>query len=386
MSRRNRKNRRQRGNKKLIIIIAIVVAVLIAALVTGLVLTKDKNADTASVQAVSKICASGNAAGIGNVYSGTVESQKTVNVNANTSYKIAETYVKVGSTVKAGDKLFTYDMTENNMSARQAQLDIQKLNNNAAALQEELYQLMEEREEASSSEKDTYSIQILQKQNEIKQNAYDIEAKQLELSNLNEEAAEATVTAPIAGVIREVKDIASSSSSNVYMTIMATGDFRIKGIINEQNIEDIALGDKVIIHSRTDDNVWYGTISEIDKDNPIYKNENSATASTDYAFYISLNTTKGLMLGEHIYIQKDLGLSNDGKIQLPSYYIMGADTDEAYVFAEKEGKIERAYVRLGKFNKQTNTYVIEEGLALTDYIAYPDASVKIGMKTAREEA
>ena len=383
----SRRRSRNQNKKKIIIIVAIVVAVLAGVLVAGIVLTRDKSADKATVQSVAKICASGNAAGIGNVYAGTVESQKTVNVNANTSYKIADTYVKAGDTVKAGDKLFTYDMTENRMNAKQVQLDIEKLNNNAEALQEELYQLMEEREEASSSEKDTYSIQILQKQNEIKQNAYDIESKQLELSNLNEEAAEATVSAPIAGVIREVKDLSASSASNVYMTIMATGDYRIQGVINEQNIDEIKTGEKVIIHSRSNsEKLWYGKISEIDKDNPIYKDENSATASTDYAFYITLDSTKGLMLGEHIYIEKNLGLSTDGKLQLPAYYIMGADSAKPYVFADRGGKIERAYITLGALDEQTNTYTVVSGIELTDYIAYPDASIKIGMSTAREEA
>ncbi|MBE6817562.1 MAG: efflux RND transporter periplasmic adaptor subunit [Ruminococcaceae bacterium] len=381
----SKRRRTKRNNKKIIIIVAVVAAVLIGIVVAGILLTKDKNADTATVQSVSTICASGNAAGIGNVYAGMVESQKTVNVNANTSYKIAQTYVKVGSAVKAGDKLFTYDMTENAMSAKQAQLDIEKLNNNAAALQEELYQLMEEREEASSSEKDTYSIQILQKQNEIKQNAYDIESKQLELSNLNEEAAQATVTSPIAGVVREIKDLTASSASNVYMTIMATGDYRVQGIINEQNIDEIKAGEKVIVHSRTNDKVWYGRISEIDKDNPVYKDENSATASTDYAFYVVLDSAKGLMLGEHIYIEKNLGLSDKGQIQLPAYYIMDADGKKPYVFADKGGKIERAYLELGGFNEETNTYVVVSGIELTDYIAYPDASVRLGMATAKEK-
>lgn len=377
---------RKKNNKKTLIIVLSVVAVLVVALVAGLLLTADKSANEAAVQSVAKLCASGTSAGIGNVYAGTVESQKTVNINANTSYTISETYVKVGSTVKAGDKLFTYDMTENAMNTRQVQLDIEKLQNNAEALQEELYQLMEEREEASSSEKSTFSVQILQKQNEIKQNSYDIESKQLELSNLRDEAAQATVSAPIAGVIREIRDLSSSSASNVYMTIMATGDYRVQGIINEQNFEDIALGDKMLIHSRTDDKIWYGKISEIDKDNPIYKNENSATASTDYAFYITLDSTKGLMLGEHVYLEKDLGLTTDGKIQLPAYYIMGADTNKPYVFAEKDGKIARAYLELGELNEQTNCYVILSGITLEDYIAYPDASVKIGMKTAKEDS
>lgn len=375
---------RRKKNKKPIIIAVSVVAFLVVALIVGLVLTNDKNTGKASVQSVAQITSSGVSTGASNVYAGVVESQKSVNVNANTAYKISDTYVKVGSNVKAGDKLFSYDMSENAMNSRQAQLDIEKLRNNATALQEELYQLMEEREEASSSEKSTYSVQILQKQNEIKQNSYDIESKQLELSKLQDEAAEATVTAPISGVVKEIKDLDSSSATNVYITIMATGDYRIQGVINEQNIDEIKLGQKVVIHSRTSDDVWYGSISEIDKDNPIYKNENSATASTNYAFYVTLNSTTDLMLGEHIYIEKDLGLSKDGKIQLPSYYIVDAQTKKPYVLAEKDGKIAKQYITLGQFNKDTSCYIIAEGLALTDNIAYPDSTVKIGMEVIKE--
>lgn len=375
---------RRKKNKKVIIIVSVAAAVLIAALVVGLVLTGNKNAGKATVQSVSTICSSGASTGISNVYAGVVESQKTVSINANTSYTISDTYVKAGSTVKAGDKLFSYDMRENAINIKQAKLDIQKLNNNASSLQEELYQLMEEREEAGNSEKSDYSVKILQKQNEIKQNSYDIDSKKLELSNLQDEASKSTVTSPISGVVRQINDLTSSSASNVYMTIMATGDYRVQGVINEDNIDDISLGDKVIIHSRTDSSVWYGRISEIDKDSPVYKNANSATASTNYAFYVTLDDASKLMLGEHIYIQKDLGLSSDGKIQLPAYYILDASSNSPYVLMESGGKLIKQSVTLGQLNKNTNCYVIVSGLTLKDYIAYPDNTVKVGMKTTKK--
>ena len=92
------------------------------------------------------------------------------------------------------------------------------------------------------------------------------------------------------------------------------------------------------------------------------------------------------MLGEHIYIEKNLGLTDKGQIQLPAYYIMDADGKKPYVFADKGGKIERAYLELGGFNKETNTYVVVSGIELNDYIAYPDASVRLGMATAKEDS
>ena len=47
-----------------------------------------------------------------NRYSGVVESQETTDMNADPSKKIMEVYVTEGQEVKAGDKLFTYDVTE----------------------------------------------------------------------------------------------------------------------------------------------------------------------------------------------------------------------------------------------------------------------------------
>lgn len=53
------------------------------------------------------------------------------------------------------------------------------------------------------------------------------------------------------------------------MTIIAMGDFRVKGMVNEQNMGSIMEGQPVLIHSRVDEDVvWKGTMGKVDTENP----------------------------------------------------------------------------------------------------------------------
>ena len=64
------------------------------------------------------------------------------------------------------------------------------------------------------------------------------------------------------------------------MTILATGDYRVKGSIDEQNVYNLSVGQAVVVRSRVDETMtWTGTISAIDTEskiennNDIYENE-----------------------------------------------------------------------------------------------------------------
>ena len=50
------------------------------------------------------------------------------------------------------------------------------------------------------------------------------------------------------------------------------------------------------------------------------------------------------------------------------------------------GKLEKREVTLGEYNPMTDTQEVVEGLALEDYIAFPDAALcREGAPTTREE-
>ena len=110
-----------------------------------------------------------------------------------------------------------------------------------------------------------------------------------------------------------------SGSSNAFITILSTGSYRVKGTVNELNIQNIVEGEPVIVRSRVDSSqIWHGTMGTIDKDSATTNSNSnsfgmmdasgdSQTSSSTYPFYVNLDYSDGLMLGQHVYIENDEG-------------------------------------------------------------------------------
>ena len=61
------------------------------------------------------------------------------------------------------------------------------------------------------------------------------------------------------------------------ISIVGTGAFRIKCRVNEQNMSSVQTGAPVLIHSRVDEEqIWNGTMGEIDTQNPGRDDSNSS--------------------------------------------------------------------------------------------------------------
>jgi HlyD family secretion protein len=233
---------------------------------------------------------------------------------------VAEVLVKEGDEVKEGDALFTYDTQEMEENLAQAEIDLDRLANEIEQTTEQIASLKKEKASASSDQQLNYTTQINTAENEIKRNEYEQKSKKVEIEKLKNSIANATVTSEMDGVIKSINDSDDSSSSltgesEAFMTILATGTFRIKGTVNEQNASAIVEGQAVLVHSRVDDTVWKGTLTSVDFDNPekddssyYYSSSDSSTdSSSNYPFYVDLESADGLMLGQHVYIEMDYG-------------------------------------------------------------------------------
>ena len=140
-------------------------------------------------------------------------------------------------------------------------------------------------------------------------------------------------------------------------------------------------GDRVKMKSRSDGGaVWTGSITLVDYENPSQSNENDQymgmssdemTTASKYPFYVALDSTDGLMLGQHLYIELDTGDDTPG-VGLSGAFLCYNEDGSAYVWAEKGGKLEKRAVTLGEYDPMTDVQKITEGLSLEDYIAYPD--------------
>ncbi len=380
------------SRKKIGIIIGVIV--VIAGALAGGFFLKDKlgsgsgsSDDKVYVQSVSSIV--NQASGVVNRFNGVVESQETYEVKVDTDRKVKEVNVEVGDEVKTGDVLLTYDTDEQTTQIKQAKLELEEMQDEIDNTTQQINTLVAERDKAAEEDKFDYTTQIQSQQNTIQQKKYDMEAKQLEIDKLQKKIDESTVVSEVDGVVKSINNGQSSDSSDAYMTVMQTGDYRVKGTINEQNVWSLSEGQSVILRSRVDDSVtWTGTITKIDTENQVQDNNNSYSDSsteqaTKYPFYVQLDSSENLILGQHLYIELDEGQQEVKEgIWLYSYYIVQEDGEDPYVWADNgKGKLEKRTVELGEHDESLDEYEVTSGLAMDDMIAAPMTGLYEGVKT-----
>ena len=343
--------------------------------------TQGKTGD--SIVYVSKVSViSGTETAAVNRFAGVVEPQKTVNVKIESGRKVKEVEVKTGEEVKAGQLLFEYDLS---------------------SIEDQL----------------SYTIEIETNKMNLKKNEYSQKSKQAEIDKLQSATQNTEVRSEIDGVIQKIDtskmtsddgdsvddsstmDSMSSnddgSDSSAFITILSTGAYRVKGKVNEQNRDSVVPGESVIIRSRVDSSkTWKGTMGSIDMNNGTSDSDSSdmnmgmsstgsddQTSSTSYPFYVELDSSENLMLGQHVYIERDMGQDDkkDG-LWLSDYYILDTDTNEPYVWAANDkNRLEKRYVTLGKHDDSLGEYEIVDGLTKKDAIAFPTDSLEEGEKT-----
>ncbi len=414
------------GKKKAGIILG---AVLLAAAAAGGIWYfwgnggKDSN-DRVYVEKVSVVM--GTATGAQNRYSGVVQPQKTVNVNADSDRTISEVLVEVGDAVEVGTPLFTYDVEEIKLELEQGKLELENQDNEISNFRSQIAELEKERNAAAEGDKFEYTTQIQTLQTQIKQAEYEKSSKQLELDKTQKKIDNAQVLSTSEGVIKSINDGQSSDegASSAFMTILSTGEYRVQGTINEQNVGMITAGQDVIIRSRVDEEItWRGTIDTIDTGDASSSSENegysddsedSSTSSSKYPFYVTMEDASGLMLGQHVLIELDEGQTEEKEgIWLYSSYIvwdngtngtpeeMEEGTEffeetEAFDFVEDtemfqentfvwaddgSGRLEKRAVVLGEYDEALDEYEILSGLVMDDLIAWPMEGLYEGVKT-----
>lgn len=337
--------------------------------------------------------------GVFNRYAGTIESQETKAFNKRDDAQIKEILVETGDEVKVGTPLFSYDNSKYEEDLAKGEIDLERQKNELESIKTTIAELEKEKKSAPSADKANYTVQIQEQQLNLKQQEYDIQSKELELDKIRDNIAHATVTSDMEGVVKKInKDNNNDSyygyggdeTENGFIVIMKTGDFRVKGTVNEQNIYDISEGQPVIVHSRMDENqTWRGTVTSVDRENTI-QNQNmygEGSGSSNYPFYVELESSEGLLMGQHVYMEMDYGQGEKREegLWLDEYMIDMTDPDAPFVWADNgKGKLEKRKILLGTYDEEMMQYKINGGLTADDSIAFPDESLKEGMKCLDE--
>lgn len=386
---------------KKVIIIAVVVVLAVAAVIATVIAVKDKFGGSSgkSVVYADTVETIMNYGGLGSVnrYTGVVETQKSIEIKIDSDKTIKTIFVEAGDEVEEGTPLFEYDTEELNLKLAEANLEIERLQTSLQTSNSQIEQLEKEKKNASEEDKLSYTAEILTLQSGIQQTEYDIKVKELEISNLNESINTSVVKSTAGGVVKEInespsEDMYGMGTTDAFISIVATGDFRVKGKVSEQNVYDIYEDMEVLVYSRVDDSVWTGVIEEIDTEstqddnnNMFFYGSDSGESSSNYAFYIQLDSSDNLLIGQHVYIEPNVGQYAPGdSISLMESFIV-QDEDEPYVWAlDKNDKLEKRKVTLGEYDNVSERYGIVDGLELSDYIAFPSKYCKVGASVIKD--
>lgn len=341
------------------------------------------------VQSVAELVGYGSI-GAYNSCAGVVMAQEETPIQRDESRKLKSLSVEVGQYVNEGDILFTYDTSSVDLEVSRLKLEVEQLKNTISDLKKQIAQL--EKEKKNAKDEDTklaYTLQIQSLQNDQSESEYYLALKQNEIDALNNSKDTGEVRSPIHGEVKAINENGGydpfTGMPLPYITLAAKESFRIKGTVNELSRDDFYVGQAVVIRSRVDSKqTWTGVITEIDMqaedNNDYYYGMDEMYSSSSYPFYVQPNSSEGLLLGQHVFIEPDYGQTLvDGGLYLNAAYICGNEDDGYYVWAAGKGdKIEKRSITVGLFDSALYTYEIVDGLTTADRIAYPSDEIVAG--------
>ena len=333
----------------------------------------------------------------GDKFPGMVVSENVTEIKRDSDKAIAELLVKEGDDVTEGQVLFSYDTDELQLTLDKQRLELEQLNAMVENYTSQIAQLETEKANASSGDQLRYTVEIQTLQVDLKEAELNINAKKAEIARSETVLENVEVTSPVTGRVQSINESGTDSYGNpaAYITIQQAGSYRIKGTMGELQMGAIMEGVRVKILSRTDETkFWTGTVTLVDYESATQGSDmdmyygvatDPMSSSSKYPFYVELDSTEGLLLGQHVYIQVDTGDEEISGLSLSSFFVVWDEDGSTYVWAERNGKLEKRPVVLGDYDPMTDTYLVLEGLSETDYIAFPDPEICVeGAPATRE--
>ena len=350
------------------------------------------------VQSVAELASLGGIAP-GDRFAGIVVSENVAEIQKDGERTISELLIREGDDVTEGQELFSYDTDELQLTLDKQKLELEQLQASIENYKEQITDLEKTRDRVSVNNKLEYTIQIQSLQVDLKEAELNIKTKEAEVEKSQNILENATVTSPVTGRVQAISENGTDNYGNPlpYITIQQSGSYRVKGTLGELQRGGIIEGDRIRILSRTNpDQYWLGTVTLVDYENPSQGNDmnmyygnsvDEMTASSKYPFYVELDSTEDLMLGQHVYLELDVPEDEVSGPSISSAFICYDENDgSTYVWAENSGKLEKRTVTLGEYNMMRDTYEVVDGLTEEDYIAFPDPELcQEGTPTTHED-
>lgn len=370
---------------------------LCTVLALALLLSGCASGTAVYVQSVGVLASLGGIAP-GDRFAGMVVSEHVTEVKKDSDKTVAELLVKEGDDVEEGQALFSYDVDQLQLAYDKQVLETEQLKASIAGFKNTIQTLEWERSSTSGTERLQYTVEIDSAKIDLKEAELKLKTKEAEVQKSLELLENATVVSPVQGRVQQINEEGTDQNGEAaaYITIQQSGSYRIKGVLGELQRGGITEGSRMTILSRVGDDRWSGTVTLVDYENPSQGSDmdryygmstDEMTAASKYPFYVELDSTEGLILGQHVYLELETEEGSVSGIPVSMAFVCYDDDGSAYVWAETGKKLEKRPVTLGAVNDMTGTVEILEGLELTDYIAYPDPELCTeGAPTTHDQA
>lgn len=332
-------------------------------------------------------------------FSGLVVSESVTEIQRDKDKVVDTLYVREGDDVTQGQELFSYDTDQLQLTLEKQKLELEQLASSIENYGIQIAQLEKDRERANSGDKLKYTLQIQTNQIDLKEAELKLKTKQSEVQKSEHLLANALVISPVDGRVTSISEDETDENGKpkAYITIQQAGSYRVKGTLNEMQRGTIMEGTRLRMESRLDPTqYWMGTVTLVDYENPTQGNNNGyyissgsdeMSSSSRYPFYVELDSSDGLLLGQHLYLSvaSEEEVTQEG-VTLGSAFICFDEEGNSYVWAESsQGKLEKRTVELGEYDMAQDVYEILSGLAETDYVAFPDEELCVeGAPTSRQ--
>lgn len=340
-------------------------------------------------------------AAAGERYAAMVVSENVTEIRRDSGKSILELYVTVGQEVKAGDSLFTYDSEALELELEKQQLELEKMKNEQVTYAEQLEKLEKQLKNTwNESAKTRLTLEINTLKTTILENDYSMASKENSIADIQATLETADIVSPVDGVIRAINEEEGADS---YITIQRAGAYLIKGALNEMSMMGgLMPGSRVRCYSRLEaGKYWEGTVTSIDTDDASQDQSDmwygsgmdTMNTTSSYVFYVELDNTDGLLLGQHLYVELAPPEELPG-LWIPEGFFAefgfneetGESTANMWV-ANGSGKLESRTVTLGGYDGMSGSYEILSGLSGEEYVADPmDALCEAGASVTYRES
>ena len=322
-------------------------------------------------------------------FSGMVVSESVTEIQKDQDKVVDALYVREGDDVTEGQELFSYDTDQLQLTLEKQKLELEQLASSIENYAAQITQLEKDRDRAYSADKLKYTLQIQTNQIDLKEAELKLKTKQSEVQKSEHLLANALVKSPVTGRVTAISESGTDDRGNskAYITIQKTGSYRIKGQLNEMQRGAIMEGTRLRMESRLNpEEYWMGTVTLVDYENPIQNNNNGyyissgsdeMSSSSRYPFYVELDSSDGMILGQHLYltVAGEDTAALEG-VTLGSSFLCYDEDGNCYVWADDgQGKLEQRTVELGSYDGMNDVYEILSGLSESDYVAFPDEEI-----------